>query len=282
MHLTMKKTALTLVILFPFLLNAQHENHYEEIEPVRTEAYELSFSDQHSQKGFLFVKMEIDNLSDDYLLFKPHEGTFTVRGKAFDPEKEKIIIPPGKSETHKFKLRGDANFHVDSAKAEIAGLYRFSGEGEVQKAEPFKLPAAKNSFEVGKGTFECKLDGDVKKETDVTKAAFECTYRGDGVGLLNHKKVTVKTEEGDEYRNKKKKGMLGKIAGKKKDEKTLLKGESAKVKTEFQIPSKVADMQFATLFIHWNDCFQESMPEGTDSHSVRFILDEAKTEGMND
>ncbi len=272
--------SISFLLLSPFLLKAQHENHYQELDPIEQEAFKVSFSDQHSQKSFMYIKLEIENKTRDYLMFEPDQVSFTIEGESYHVEEETVFIPPKESETQKFKVRGDRNFHVDSLTLEFGGLSRVPKDAEVQKGDPFKLPASKNSFKVGDGTFECTLDGDVKKETDVTKAAFEWTYYGEGVGLVDHSKVSVKTEEGKEFANKKKKGVFGKVAG-KKNTKTLLDGESCSVKTQFEIPAKVVDMQFAPLFIHWNDAFKEATPEDLGSFERALKLDRAKTEGMN-
>ena len=224
--------------------------------------------------------MELKNKTRDYLMFKPHESGFALKEKTFVPDEEVIFISPKDSETYRMKVTGGVNFHVDSLTLELAGLYRVKKDASVQKAEPFELPASRNSFELGDGSFECRLSGDVKKETDETKAYFKCTYYGDGVGLVNHQKVSVKTEEGDEFANKKKKGVFGKITG-KKTTKTLLDGQSTKVKTQFEVPAEIVDMQFAPLFIHWNDAFRESMPDAIGPFERELKLDRAKTAGKN-
>lgn len=275
---------LCLALFLPLLSNAQdpkHENHYEKLEPVETDAYKVSFSDQHSQKEFVFVKLKIENKTRDYLLFKPQEMSFSVPDEGeFHPKKGKIFIGPKEDESKTIKVTGDGNFHAEELTMKLAGLYRVSREGEVQEGEPFRLPAKKNVFEVGDGSFECSLAGDVTQETDETVADFECSYYGDGVGLVDQRKVSVKTEEGKEFANKKKKGLLGKVAG-KDPVKKLMDGEKTTVKTQFEIPADVVDMQFATLFVHWNDCFQESIPEALEKQERKFVLDEAKTEEMN-
>lgn len=279
-----KETLSLLFLLLPFLSISQdpkHENHYQDLDPVETDAYKVSFSDQHAQKDFVFIKLQIENKTKDHLMFKPHEVSFSVPEEGrHHPDEDVIFIPPKETHSEKIKVSGDANFHKEEQKMKLAGLYQVSKDGEVQEGEPFKLPAEKNTFEIGDGSFECSLAGDVKQETKETKADFECTYHGDGVGLVNHRKVSVKTEDDEEFANKKKKGLIGKVAG-KDAEKKLLDGESSKVKTQFEIPAKVVDMQFADLYVHWNDCFRESQPDELESKVLELALDPDKTDKNN-
>ena len=249
----------------------KHENHYS-VKTIDTPEYTIEFSNAHSQQTFTLVKIKITNKTNDYLLYKSNETVFKygstdvpVKGGGGMFGKESIYIEPKGIETKTLKVSsGMSNFHVESLKAELKGFYRVSAKGTVVPAANFQLPASKNDFTAG--PFECSLLKS-KQETGETSAKFNCVYQGDNVAIVSPAKLNVLTKGDQKYAN-----------DNRKDKTKLLEPkDDYKFEAVFHIEGKILDMQFATLFIEWNDTFSESKAVPLSSNTADFVLNPEET-----
>lgn len=249
----------------------KHENHYS-VKTIDTPEYTIEFSNAHSQKTFTLVKIKIINKTNDYLLYKSNETVFRygstdvkVTGGGGMFGNASIYIEPKGTETKTLKVSsGMSDFHVDNLKLELNGFYRVSATGTVITAPNFQLPASKNDFTAG--PFECSLLK-AKQETGETAAKFNCVYKGDNIGIVSPAKLNVLTKGELKYANDNRKDKTKLLAPK----------DDYKFEAVFHIEGKILDMQFATLFIEWNDTFSESKAVALSANTADFVLNPEET-----
>ena len=251
-------------------VNPKHVNYYKAPANIETSDYKIELSNIVSKIEYAKLSIKIYNTGTDYLMFNKGASEFVYKtGKFTDKEKYTYILPT-KSKTKTIKATGSNMFHTDTISFVLKALYIIPAKGEIVKADDFKLPASKNSFE--SGNFKVKLLK-LKQETQETYAKFECTYIGDEIGIIDPSKLSVKVDGKDEIEyandNKKAKPEL------------LRKGEKTKISVYFHIPGKISDMQFSVLKINWNDTFQESVAKEIEPKTFEFIVDEGLTNGKN-
>ncbi len=253
------------------LVNAQlspsdpkHENHYN-VAPYENDDIKIDFKNAHSQQEFTLVELNITNKTSDYIYVKGAETKFIYDHGSYHPKgtmlsKINFSIDPLKSESKTLKVTGDNKFHVDKLKLELNGFYRVKANGIVIKAENFQLPAAKNSFTAG--DCNCSLEKS-KQTTKQTEAEFKCVYMGKKVAFVDPTKLSVKLKDGQEFANN----------NHKDTKEVLMPGDDIKFTAIFNIPGKIADMQFSVLSINWNDTFSESEMVPVKTGTVDFIYD---------
>jgi hypothetical protein len=163
------------------------------------------------------------------------------------------------------------NMNTDEFEIILSGLYRIPAGGTVVPAPNFALPAKVNEFRAG-NAYSCNLTKLVK-ETKVTEATFQCKYTGTGnqLGLLQPSKAAVKLENGQEYATSISKSKVY----------LMTPGEEEKIKVEFNIPGKIADMQFANMEIMWKESFRESMGAPVPEKTAKVLFDPGLTQGKN-
>lgn len=247
----------------------KHENHYS-VKTIETPELTIEFSNAHSQQVFTLVKLKITNKTNDFILYKSTESIFKyafgdvkVEGGGLLSSATFYIEPKG-SETKTLKVNGKQNFHVDNLKLELNGFYRVSATGTVISAPNFQLPAAKNSFTAG--PFECNLIK-VKQETSETAAKFGCVYKGDNIAIVDPTKLNVLTKSDQKYANDNRSDKA----------KLLSPKDDYKFAAAFHIEGKILDMQFATMFIEWNDTFSETKAIPLSSGTADFVLNPEET-----
>jgi len=275
----MKKiTILLATILISFItVNAQdkvdpkHENHFKQIEPITTDEYTLTFSNAHAQMEFCLFNVKVTNNTNDFLIFQRGEVVFNFDFGSFTQKKKEFLIKPHNSKKKTFKADGGTQFHVDKFNADIDGIYLVPVSGKVSEMKDFQVPASANS--VSSDLFDVKLNP--KKTSLKTQGSvlqFECTYKGNEIGLLDPSKIVIKVEDTDkEYAND----------DAKSEAKMMKKGDKIKFKTSFHIPGRIADMQFSNMIISWKDAFVETKAQKLEAQKVNFELDRGLTNGKN-
>jgi hypothetical protein len=251
----------------------KHENHYA-VQPIETDEVSVSFTDSHSQQEFTATKIKVANKTNDYILFKTNEATFKYEFGDFHPSvggffrSAKMTVLPKDSDTRVLKVTGGKNFHVENLTLDLSGFYRVAAEGKTQAAEDFKLPASVNEFKAG--NFKCSLEK-IKKETKETEVFFKCTYQGNDVGIVDATRITLKTENGQEYANDNKRAKI----------ELLVPGEEITISAAYHVPGKVTDMQFANMLLVWKNTFMESKIVPITVGTASFTLDPGMTEAKN-
>jgi len=166
---------LSLLMTFSIYINAQnvnpkHVNYYKAPANIETSDYKIELSNIVSKIEYAKLSIKIYNTGTDYLMFNKGASEFVYKtGKFTDKEKYTYILPT-KSKTKTIKATGSNMFHTDTISFVLKALYIIPAKGEIVKADDFKLPASKNSFELG--NFKVKLLK-LKQETQETYAKFE-------------------------------------------------------------------------------------------------------------
>jgi len=267
------------VALSTFALSAQkspgYEIHYKIVEAVLTDAVKLEIIDNHCQAEFCKFKLKITNNSKDYIVLITEELEFVLEHSTYNPAAKNIIIYPYKSATKSITVDGDSRFQVENYALNLKGFYRLPIESESVIMEKIALPAQKNEFNAG--NFNCKINGEIIKETKVTEFPCICTYKGTDVAIINQSKIVVKLEGGQEYATINRGSKLQTT----KTDNIVFPGEKKKIKAVFKVPAKISDMQFANLEIDFKDTFKESKLIPIILPAQNFVIDPGMTQGKN-
>ncbi|MBI4648632.1 MAG: hypothetical protein HY738_19115 [Bacteroidia bacterium] len=249
-------------------VNPDYTNYYRIPAMIAEDDYSLKISDIVAKMDYAKMSVEITNKTTDYLRYKGDESVFIYKHGKYQDEKGPVLIKPMDNVTKTLKISGDTRFHVDTFSFEFNGLYRIPAKGNIIAAPDFQLPASMNEFDAGPFHVKCIK---VKQETQETTAKFECTYKGDNIGIVNPASLAIRLQNGQEFAND----------DKKEDIEILEKGEDTKFTPSFHIPAKVTDMQFATMNIIWKDTFKEVKPQLYKSKTIQIELDAGMTQGKN-
>ncbi len=240
--------------------------------PIENDVYNCNFSDGVSDKDVCKFGVKIENKTNDYLLFEMNESTFKINDETFKNREKSYTIEPFESKRVTFNAEpnGDPKkLHARKMDFEFKGIRRIPANGKIHKAEDFKLPVAKNEIEFEDFTLSLKGSS---QETKLTSLSFELIYTGNDYAVVRPNKITgsIPAVGTDQFANVLKKG-----------DKLLGKGDKMTVRVGFKIPATYADMQFATIMVHFNDAFQTSVPEDVQGGNVSFELDPERTKGKH-
>lgn len=259
-------------------LYAQEVTGYEKVAyyspaDLETEGVNLSTKNAISQADHCKMALTVQNNSTDLIMYDSKESEFVYGFGKSNPSVKSFILSPGDKKTKTILVKGDGNYLQKSFKFEVKGLYKIPVNGTTVETEQFQLPASINNFTAGNFKVQLKkYDASTKEAV----AVFECTYIGDGIGLVDASSLSVTTN-----RNKSTEQITYANDDKKADIEILKKNESVEFKAVFHIPGKIADMQFATMKVNWNNTFVETSAEPIDAPVLQFDMDEASTKAAN-
>lgn len=250
--------------------NPKYTHYFNDVEEaIETREVVLEFSNGIARRDLLKFKTKFTNNTNDFLLIDPSQFKISVNGVTHQPKEKVFILNPNDKKSKTIGLKGTDNLLADEFEVEANGFARISRDGKTVQMEPFRLPAAVNV--ISEGNFEVNLKR-LKQETKETWARFEIKYKGEGYAIIDPSRVSVKTETGEQYANndRKSKAIL------------LQKGESKTINAIFHIPAKVVDMQFAKLYVQWDDCMVETKAVPFEvGEDVTFELNEELTSQKN-
>jgi hypothetical protein len=272
-------TTLSLFILIGAMFaqdNGNHANYYRTSDAINNDKLIIEPIAAFAKDDYSRVKFKMVNKTADYILIYAEQCEFVFEHGKYNPVKKLIVIPPKKSVNKTLEVKGDNKFHVGKFAVNLSGYYQLSTKGMEHKGEDFVLPANKNDFEAG--PFHIDVNGEIIKETKITEVPFKVAYHGDKVGILDATHAVIKLESGQEFRNTKKTSKFASMSGANN---LMFPGETIKMTTTFEIPGKIADMQFANMDIVWKNTFIESSPEKIEIPTINFELDPGLTEGKN-
>lgn len=249
-------------------VDPKHWNYYKDSEQYDLGDYKVKLSNSVARMEEAKMKVEVENTTSDFLLWKENESTFRYDFGEYQSKEKMHIIKPHSSKSTTVNATGTNQFHVDSYDFDFGGVYKVAEKGNVQEAPDFALPVAVNEFDAGAFKVKCK-GADLK--TGEGAVYFEVTYTGSHVGIFNGSKLVLKIPNGTEYAtdNKRLKNTV------------MLPGDKEKFTATFSVPGKVCDMQFANMTILWKDCFSESIPEPLKGKTIKLELDPALTQAKN-
>ena len=273
------KRSITFSILSVFLLGtsaliAQNVTEFERLyyfdpDPIEEGDYNFNAKNVVAEASLSKFALTIENNSSDFLLYTPKESAFKYSAGEKSVDLKPYFIDPGKKKTKTIKADGGDQFRQKNFSFDLGGLYQIPSNGNITEAPEFQLPANKNSFTVG--NFKVNLRK-YDASTREAKAAFEVTYTGDDFAIINPANLSVKAKHkktGDE--------LMYANDDSKADQVILQKGEKTKFNAVFHIEGRIVDMQFAIMFIQWNDTFVETKAELLDTITFDFEMNEALT-----
>lgn len=234
-------------------LNKFETIYYTDPEPTElpgTSDVKIELKNVVTQKELAKFAIKVVNDGSDIILFQPSASTFKFSFGDFHPDEKELVIAPSKSKSKTFSVLGSNQFRQEQFSYETTGFSRVPVDGAVSKAEDFQLPAARNNFEAGEFNVILKS---YKATTDEAKAIFEVTYTGDKVGLVNGANLSVRAKN-----SKTGEEIIFANDDKNSNIELLRKGDKAKFDAVFHIEARILDMQFATMYVVWNNTFTES------------------------
>lgn len=248
-------------------VNPDHTNYYKPVS-ADLKTVKIEVSDAVSKIEYAKFRMKIINAGTDYILYRPQESVFLLDGQSYVPQDKKaLLVEPLDNASRTIDVKGNGhNMHANAFSFAVDGLYKVIPTATVS-APNFLLPPAVNQFTAGDFTVEMT---NISKKTQETAVKFKVTYTGEGMGIVDPKKLSSKIESGQIFANEKReKGSV------------LAKGESETFIALFHIEGRIADMQFANMEIVWNDTFKHAELKKIDGTSVNLVLDPGLTAGKN-
>ncbi len=204
-------------------------------------------------------KVKVYNYGNKTLVVKPEECFYTTyQGNIFSRDKW-IVIAPRDNEAKVIDIKAD-NIKTDTTTLHLNGMYICNSE-ETYSAPAMALPPEK---EVKIGNFRLELDG-WDRDGKEMMIRYKVKYVGDKIGICSPSKVTLKSKEGNEYKNQKEKDKIH----------IFKKNEDLIVGFLYDSDSKKENT------MNWNDAFGESIPEKTDNISIPLKMDLIKTKDKN-
>lgn len=238
------------ISLFNFTY-AGDEKNYSELTQ-ETNDYTIEVTDIISEGDFSKLKVKITNKTGHYIYFDGSKCTFKYDFGEFKPSERPTRIDPYKSDSKVLDVKDEqGRLNTDKFILIIDGLTIVPSYGQKFEVEEFKLPPVFN--DVDAGPFKISLKN-YKKKTDNTAAKFEVQYIGRDIALIDPGKVGVRLEDGQQFANAKHDYNL----------QILRSGDKDNFTVYFDIDAKVADMQFADMWILWRSTFQEAREDKLD------------------
>jgi hypothetical protein len=250
-------------------VDEKSKHYFKEPNDIDKTDYKVSFKNIVSTFEYLKFAVVITNKTDDFIIWDNRNSKVVMDwGEKSTSKPDTYDFKPYDSANKTFHVEGGDQFLVKNFKMILNGVSKVPTNGRVQNVPEFKLPAQVNSITAGNFTISLK---DIKKKTDETYVHFEVMYNGDDVAVVNVNELSARVNQNDIYASDVKKTMPS----------LLHKGEKMAVRATFHIPTNVADMQFADMFVLFNKAFSESKPIPLSGGEVSFELDEALTKEKN-
>jgi hypothetical protein len=246
----MKKQLLTCFLLLLAAVSIAQDVKYKKVyykdQSMETMDALVTVTDAVALSGGLKLKIIVSNKTNDYILFKPAECEFRIKGSATRPEEKPLWIKPRDKESLVLEIKV-ASLSPENFNFLLGGLYRITLNGNIMNAPEFSLPAATNSFKAGDFSFSLEKS---KKETNYSSAKFNVSYNGNHIGIIQPSKITMRMPDGTEYINSNKDKAIFLEKGKTNDFTPGWK----------DIPASSGDMQLSKLSIDFHDAFREAIP----------------------
>ena len=247
----MKKHILLFCFLLPGIISIAQDVKYKKIfykdQSIENMDVKITVTDAVATPTGLKFRLTITNKSLDYILFKPAECEFRIKGNNVKPSEKPLLIRPNDKDFLVLDIKGAQNMIAEDFKFLMDGIYRVSLAGKTISAANFPLPASANDFKAG--GFNFTLDK-FKKETASSWVKFKVSYNGDNIGIIEPNKISMKMPDGKEFANYNNDKPLILEKGKTDDFAAGWK----------EVPLASGDMQLVPLDIQFNDAFKETVP----------------------
>jgi hypothetical protein len=275
----MKNLFIAAAFFIPYLIMAQDKPQKKNVDPKyfycykdatsETEDFKLYTEDALAQDGFSKLRVRIFNKTNDYLIFKPADATFSINGQNLVSKDKQMIVPPNDEANKVIDVKGKG-LQADKFTFDIKSLYKVANSIPAVKVED--LPVSKKEApkkEVAVAGFKCNLKK-TDLQTNKSILVMECMYTGDGIGILDPTKVVAVMPKGQENPN----------ADREKP-KLLEKGQSETFAIAIKEIKDGGDMQKEPFVIKWNDTFKDSKITPLQGGKIEMELDAKKTSEKN-
>lgn len=155
-----------------------------------TDDYKLFLVKCSSNKLKLKMKIRIFNKTGDIILIKPEEIAFMVKDKKLTGWEKPMIVQPNGDEVRTIDIVDPGmDMRLESFNVVLDGFYKIAYTGETTIQPELALPS-KEASEFTAGDFHCVLLSHTV-ENEKTFAKYQCTYKGDKIGVLDPSKAVL-------------------------------------------------------------------------------------------
>ena len=231
------------LFLMPALSNAQKKEPKKPskiwYKPVKVETKEVKLEGQNvlSEKEITKFKLTVSNNTKDFIVIKPNECTFkSASGEVAPSDKKRIYVRPLDSENKVLNcVSTEGNsMHDYNISFQGTGFYRSENSVTVPM-DDFSIPPAQTVIE--EGDFRIELESSYTQSDVQWRAKFKITYTGDGLGIVEPRKITGLTNVGENLVNTNKENIFA-----------LEKGDTEVIVTIFKT--------IKPMIMLWNDALK--------------------------
>lgn len=248
----------------------KHEKHYADIEPIETEQLRIEVRRPHSQMNFSEITLRVFNKTDDFIIIKKHEWTFTSQENGYGkqhPAESTVFIEPKGDITRPFKVLGGVGFKVNNLEVIPGGIIQAPAKGEPVETVDFKFKPEKNSMMIGPFAVTVKKWRFNSKELS---ADFKIRYRGDAVGLVDESKIKIRTESGEVLYNTR-----------AKEKPFVLVPMKTRTATAVRPFDKGLVGKGESVYVVWEEALMEAEGIPLEVPTMKFTYDSEKTKKEN-
>ncbi|MBL0329580.1 MAG: hypothetical protein IPP64_09225 [Bacteroidetes bacterium] len=138
----------------------KYEKTFYKDQTIENMDVKITIDDAVATPTGIKFKITIINKSGDYIIFKPSECEFSIKGSKVKPIEKWLVIRPGDRDWRIVDIKG--NYVVpENFEFLMAGLYKVTIDAAGNVTPDFKLPPANNEFKTGE--FSVVLDGFKKR-----------------------------------------------------------------------------------------------------------------------
>lgn len=230
-----------------------------------TQDYKLYVVDVVSTADYTKLKLRIQNLTDDFLVYDPALTTFIINGEKVPTSEKRVVdIQPQSISSIVLDVKNTKGI-ASSLKLDIDGISKVSRQAKVMNAPSFDIPASVNEFKVeGFEVLYMPKESEVKDE--LTELRFKFTYKGDKIGILQGSKATLNVN-GRDYAilNTGLKTYL------------LMSGESKILTFKWSFGKGSMNLANSKLAVTWNNTFMEDKPQSLKGKEVELTINPEKS-----
>jgi hypothetical protein len=258
---------LTTIFGFSYKENspAKSDKIYYKETQIETDDYTLMIVAGVSTDNETKFKLKIVNKTASFLTYNGAESKFIINGASYEVKEKPLMVEPYQTASKVINLKGEGYNKVKSYTFLLSGIYKINPNTTPILGEDYKLPAAKNTADIGPFTLTLNK---LTKETDKTLIKFDCVYNGEKSGFIYPIKMAVKMPDGKDYATVKKEKPILLLKGQTEDF-TLL--------WERMPGGKANDMQLVDMFVKWNDAFSEADKVKAKDETFTLNIDEEKS-----
>lgn len=262
------KTLVTLILLLPLGLSTafgQYEKIFFKDTTLSTKVYQASFSDIVANKTEVKFKLQLKNLSKEWLVYRAQEGKFLLDGKEYGANEHLLVVGPGEEKSRVIRTTFSDPTKLRAFSFSLKGI-SFGNLKAVKIEESFKLPAVTNELSDPPVLINLLK---ASKTTGKTDVKFSVKNMGSNVLLGFPSRVTVKMPDGKSYATENKKDSYFIIDT----------NETEDLSAQWlRMPGGAEnDMQLVDMYIEFNEVFQEIQTKPVDAVKVNLQWNEALT-----